>query len=62
MAVKDFAFRKNWVGSKVTSMKKQPFLPFLTQTGPTFWPQKVQINNCFNRILVKKGRNYVIYY
>ena len=36
MAVKNFVFRENWIDSKVAGMK-QPFLPFLTQPGPTFW-------------------------
>ena len=38
MVVKNFVFRQNWVGRKVTGMKKKFFLPFLTQPGPTFWP------------------------
>ena len=59
MAVKNFIFRENWVGIKVVGMK-QPFLPFLTQPGPTFWPQKAQIRNSLNSILVKEGRNYII--
>ena len=33
MAVKNFDFRKNWVGSEVASMKIA-FLPFLAPTGP----------------------------
>ena len=32
----------------------------LTQTGPTFWPQKAQIRDSLNSILVKKDRNYII--
>ena len=39
MALKNFSFRENWVGSEVAGMKIA-FLPFLTQPGPTFWPQK----------------------
>ena len=58
MAIKNFVFKENWVGSKVAAMKT--FLPFLTQPGPTFWPQKAQINNSFRSILVKKDRNYII--
>ena len=53
MAVKNFVFRENWVGSKVAGMETI-FLPFLTQPGPTFWPRKAQINNLFRSILVKK--------
>ena len=59
MAVSNIAFRKNWGSSKVAGMKK-PFLPFLTQPGPTFWPQKAQIRNSLNSILVKKDRSYII--
>ena len=59
MVVKNFVFRQDWVGRKVAGMKK-PFLPFLTQPGPTFWPQKTQIRNSLNSILVKKDRNYII--
>ena len=36
------------------------FLPFFTQSGPTFWSQKAQIRNSLNSILVKKDRNYII--
>ena len=39
---------------------KTTFLPFLTQPGPTFWPQKAQIRNSLLSILVKKDRNYII--
>ena len=39
MAVKNFVFRENWVGSKVAGMETI-FLPFLTQPGPTFGPEK----------------------
>ena len=59
MAVKNFIFRQNWVGRKVAGIKKT-FFPFLTQPGPTFWPQKAQIRNSLNRILVKKDRNHII--
>ena len=44
MTVKNFAFRQNWVSRKVAAMKKKLF-PFLTEPGPTFWPQKAQIRN-----------------
>ena len=60
MVVKNFVFRQDWVGRKVAGMKKNLFLPFLTQPGPTFWPQKAQINNSLRSILVKKDRNYII--
>ena len=60
MAVKNVVFaRQNWVGRKVVGMKKNFFLPFLTQPGPTFWPHKAQIRNSLNSILVKKYRNYI---
>ena len=32
----------------------------MTQPEPTFWPQKIQIRNSLNIILVKKDRNYII--
>ena len=35
MAVKNFVFRENWVGSRVAGKKKK-ILPFLTQPGPIF--------------------------
>ena len=60
MAVKNFVFRQNWVGRKVAGKKKNLFLPFLTQPGPTFWPQKAQRRNSLNNILVKKDRHYII--
>ena len=41
MALKNFSFRKNWVGIEVAVMKIA-FLTFLTQHGPTFWPPKGQ--------------------
>ena len=41
-------------------MWKQPFVPFLTQPGPTSWPQKAQVRNFLNSILVKKHRNSII--
>ena len=59
MAAKNFVFRENWVGSRWL-VRKQPFLPFLTQPGPTFWLLNAQINNSFRSILVKKDRNYII--
>ena len=38
MAVQNFVFRENFVGSEVAGMKIV-FLPFLTQLEATFWPQ-----------------------
>ena len=40
--------------------EKVPFLTFLTQPGPAFFPEKAKIRNSLNSILVKKDRNYVI--
>ena len=57
--VMNFVYKESWVGSKVAGMKTT-FLPFLTQPGPTFWPQKAQIRNSLNSILVKKDRSYII--
>ena len=54
MAVRNFVFRQNWVGRKVVGTKKKTFFPFLTQLGPPrFWPQKTQIRESLNSILVK---------
>ena len=36
MALKNFLFRENWVGSEVAAMKIAFFLPFLNQPRPTF--------------------------
>ena len=52
MALKNFSFRENWVGSEVVGMKIA-FLPFLTQQGPTFWPQTGQ-----NMELFKQNFNF----
>ena len=60
MAVKNFVFRQNWVGRKVAGMKKTFFAIFDPRCGPTFWPQKAQIRNYLNSILVKKDINYII--
>ena len=35
-------------------------MPLLNQPAPTFWPQKAQITNSLNSILVTKGRNFII--
>ena len=56
MAVKNFVFRQNWVDSKVAGMKKNLLL---TQPGPTCWPQKAQIRNSLNNILIKKDSHYI---
>ena len=55
MAIKNFVFWENWVGSKVASMKTG-----LTRPGPTLWPQKAQIRSSLKSILVRKNRNYII--
>ena len=38
MVIRNFIFRENWVVSDVAGMKIA-FLPFWTQSGPTFWPK-----------------------
>ena len=60
MAVKNFVFRQNWVGRKVAGIKKTFFGHFWPNLDPHFGPQKAQIRNLLNRILVKKDRNYII--
>ena len=52
LALKNFSFRENWVGSEVAGMKIA-FLPFLTQHGPTFWPKKGQ-----NMEFLKQNLNF----
>ena len=52
MAVQNFVFRENWVSGKVVAGMKTTFLPFLTQSRVTFWPQKAQIRNFLNSIFV----------
>ena len=59
MAVKNFSFKENWVGSKVTGMKAT-FLSFFKQPGPTFLSQTVQTRISLKKILVKKNKNYII--
>ena len=49
MAVKNFVFRENWVGSKMAGMKMTFFAIFDT-TGPIVWPQKAQIRNSLKSI------------
>ena len=52
MAVQNFVFRGNLVGSKEVAGMKTNFLPFLTQPGPTFCPQKTPKRNPLNSVLV----------
>ena len=52
MAVQNFVFRGNLVGSKAVAGMKTNFLPFLTQSGPTFCPQKTPKKNSLNSVLV----------
>ena len=40
MALKNFSFRENWVGSEVAGMNIAAFFSILTHHhGHTFWPQ-----------------------
>ena len=39
---------------------KTTFLQFLTWPGPTLWPQKAQIRNSLNNILVQKDNHIII--
>ena len=48
MALKNFSFRKNWVGLEVAGVKIA-FLPFLTQHELTFWPPKGQNMKSFKQ-------------
>ena len=59
MAVKNFVFRQNWVGRKMAGMKKT-FFAIFKPTWTHILPQKAQIRNSWNSILVKKNRNYII--
>ena len=52
MVLKNFVFIKSWVGSEVAGMKLDFFLPFPTQPGPTFQPQKAQRRNFLNITLI----------
>ena len=58
MVVKNFVFnfRQDWVDRKVAGMKKIYFCHF----WPYLDPQKAQIRNFLNSILIKKDRNYII--
>ena len=59
MAVKNFVFKENWVGSKVAGMKTAFFAIFdPTWPRPIIWPQKTQIRNSLNSILIKEGKLY----
>ena len=51
MALKNFYFRENWVGSEVAGMKIAIFA-ILTQHGPKFWLQKTKIWNSLSRIQI----------
>ena len=51
MAVNNFVFMENWVGSQVAGVKIA-FLPILAQPGTTLWFQKAQIWNSINWILI----------
>ena len=52
MAVKNFVFRENWVGSKVTGMKTTFFVIFdPTWLGSTVsLAPKAEIRNCLIRV------------
>ena len=52
MVVQKFVFRKNWVGSKVVAGINTISFAIFDQFGPTFWPQKTQMKNSLNRLLV----------
>ena len=51
MALKNFYFKENWVGSEI-AVRKIAFLPFLTQHGLTFGPQKVKIWDSLGKIWI----------
>ena len=57
MAVKNFVFRENWVGSKVAGVKTTFFAIFEPNLDPRFGSKKAQIRNSLYTILVKKDRN-----
>ena len=54
MAVKNFVLRENSVDNKVAGMKATFFAIFDRKMDPYLGPQKTQIRNSFNSILVKK--------
>ena len=60
MAVKNFVFRGKWVGGKVAGMKTTYFAIFDPTWTHIFCPQKAQIRNSLNSILVNKDKNYII--
>ena len=59
MAAKNFDFRENWVGSKVTGMKTF-FCHFWSNLAPHFGTKNTLIRNYLNSILVKKDKNYIL--
>ena len=59
MAAKNFDFRENWVGSKVTGMKTF-FCHFWSNLDPHFGTKNTLIRNYLNSILVKKDKNYIL--
>ena len=58
MAVKNFVFRENFVGTEVAGMKLV-FFPFLTQLGPIFWPQKAK--GTINKLLSSGLTEFIRY-
>ena len=62
MALKNFFFRENWVGSKVAGMKISFSVIFDPIWTNILAPKKVQIWNSLNRILTFNPleRNYII--
>ena len=59
MAVKNFVFRENWIGSKVVGMKTTFFAIF----NPTWTHMLLPIGpnkESLNKILVKKDRSCII--
>ena len=59
MAVENFVFRENWVGSKVTGMKTTFFAIFDSTWTHIVWAQKAHMRNSLKSILVRKNRNYI---
>ena len=59
MAVKNFVFRENWVGSKVAGMRTT-FLVIFDPTWTYILAPKGQIKNSLKSSLVRKNRNYII--
>ena len=59
MAVKNFVFRENWVGSKVAGIKTT-FITIFDPTWTHILDQKAQIKDSLNSILVKKDKDHII--